>query len=92
MASLLLTLLASTGLCLIIKHSSLFEGFRVYVSSKITKAQELFNCSLCLGFWTGLAIGATSEFNMLKIGFASAVCSWLVDHAILLMRKFIWPD
>jgi hypothetical protein len=92
MAALLLTLLASTGLCLIIKHSSLLEGFRVYVSSKITKAQELFNCSLCLGFWTGLAIGATSEFNMLKIGLASAVCSWLVDHTILLMRKFIWPD
>jgi len=92
MASLLLTLLASTGLCLIIKHSSLFEGFRDYVSSKIAKAQELFNCSLCLGLWTGLAYGATSEFNMLKIGFASAVCSWLVDHAILLMRKFIWPD
>ena len=92
MASLLLTLLASTGLCIILKHGSLFEEFRVYVGSKITKAQELFNCSLCLGFWTGLAIGATSEFNMLKIGFASAMCSWLVDHAILLMRKVIWPD
>ena len=90
MDNLLLSLLASIGLCLILKYGSILNSIRDFVS-RIELFKSLLSCSLCLGFWTGLGVGVFSNYNPLLMGFASAFVSWLSDHIILLLKERIWP-
>jgi hypothetical protein len=49
-------LVASLGLMFILKYGSILKNLRDFLSSKSEKFKELFTCSLCLGFWTGVLI------------------------------------
>lgn len=92
MDKLVLELLACVGLCLILKYGTILNTIRdILVKSKFLK--DLFACSLCLGMWTGLAVGLYSgRGNILLMGFASAFVCWLADHIILLLKEKIWPS
>lgn len=49
-------LLSSLGLCFILKYSTLLRCVRNFLAEKSILLKELFNCSMCLGFWCGVVL------------------------------------
>jgi len=76
---------------MILKYGSIFNWLRQSLS-KAKFFKELFDCSLCLGTWTGFIVGLLSPYNFLLVGFSVAASSWIFDHVILLLKVKIWPD
>lgn len=90
MDKLTLELLACIGLCLVLKYGSILN----FVRDKLTRIaffKDLFACSLCLGVWVGIFVGAYSGSDILLMGFASSFVCWLADHIVLLLKEKIWP-
>jgi hypothetical protein len=80
-----LTLASCVGLTLILKYGKPTKFLRDFFSIKIP---GLFECSLCLGFWSGIAHSIALGYMdpalwLFLIPFASAAISWLVDSSIL---------
>lgn len=75
----------SLGLCYIIKYSSLLENARKFLSDKSNLFSELFQCSMCLGFWCGVALipflwdYQDLEEVSLLYPFATASFCWTMD-------------
>ena len=87
-------LLVSLGLMYILRYGSIVQSPRAWLVSKHHKLQELFNCSLCLGFWTGVAcmpgvILYTGLLGALGFPFASAAWCWSIDtlHDVVVSWK-----
>ena len=57
---------------------------------KISFFQNLLNCSLCTGFWTGLFIGNLTNYNFIVFAFfSSAACYFLyLINSILLSKVY----
>jgi len=85
-------LLAALGLMWILKYGSILNGPRTLLVSQSIFFKNLFNCSLCLGFWSGLVVGLVSyyyiEENFLYFYFplASAALCWLSDSILDLIQ------
>lgn len=84
-------LLASLGLMFILKYGSILKFLRDFLTAKHDKFKELFKCSLCLGFWTGVIVviiisknSFSSEYILFP--FASAAFCNIVD---ILLDKFL---
>jgi hypothetical protein len=82
---ILFYLLASLGLTYICKYGTILNVPRTWLSKQLPRLEELFKCSLCLGFWTGLFL---SPIVLLDVGvcpsavfpFASAAWCWTIDE------------
>jgi hypothetical protein len=77
-------LIASLGLMFILKYGSILKFLRDFLNSKSDKFKELFSCSLCLGFWTGVLLVPLiySEFTipeLLAFPLVSAAFCNIVD-------------
>ena len=76
----------------ILKDGSILRPLRSLLSSLSPIFKDLFNCSLCLGFWSGLIVGLVSyyyiEDNYLYFYFplASAALCWLSDSILDLIQ------
>lgn len=70
---MVIDLLACVGLHWILKYGTILNRPRALLC-KVELLSELLKCSLCLGFWCGLAIGGW------KLALASAACCWFVDN------------
>lgn len=86
------------GFCLIVIEGSIFQGFRDWLASLeikfkngflkwvSLKANQLFNCYMCLGFQFGWVIGVfNGPFNNLNIlynGCFFAATTWII-HAFV---------
>ena len=81
-------LLACFGLMCIIKYGSILNIPRSFICRLHSKIDELFKCSLCLGFWIGIFVGAVEyklHNNMLYfIPFISAGVCWFGDRSFTL--------
>jgi len=88
--NLLLALLSSIGLCLILKYGTILNYVREILTRRLF-FKELLQCSLCLGFYTGITIGILTDYNIIQFAFASSFVCWLADHIILLLKEKIWP-
>ena len=91
MADLLFYTLASYGLCYILMEAKIFN----FVRDKITKIkffEELLNCSLCTGFWTGLLIGSYVPIynNIFFALYSSATCYFIYLVNSILLNK-VYP-
>ena len=80
-------LLSCLGLMFILKYGSIFKSLRDFLSARSDVFKELFSCSLCLGFWSGLVVGiltlkdcAVGEY--IALPFASAAFCNIVDMLI----------
>jgi hypothetical protein len=90
-ADLIFYTLASYGLCYILMEAKIFN----FVRDKITKIkffEDLLNCSLCTGFWTGLIIGtyASSYNNILFALYSSSSCYLIYLVNSILLNK-VYP-
>lgn len=78
-------LLSSLGLCFILKYSTLLRYARNFLVERSILLKELFNCSMCLGFWCGVAlIPFLYKYENYKIvaylyPFASSSFCWVID-------------
>ncbi len=80
-------LLASLGLMFILKYGSILGFLRNFLYDQSDVFKELFSCSLCLGFWTGLIVGVISVDTLCRseyvlLPFASAAFCNIVDMLI----------
>lgn len=85
-------LASSIGLTLLLKYAKIIKHYRQQITSKDEFFQDLFKCSLCLGFWSGalhipfaaLCQGPQLEFLMLPL--ISAGASWFTDSALQMIQ------
>ncbi len=77
-------LLASIGITMILMYGSIFNAPRKLLC-KIGLIKKLLSCSLCLGFWVGLALASAKYYTdrnlveLIYIPFASASLNWVFD-------------
>ena len=50
------------------------------IVTKISFIRELFKCSLCLGFWSGVIVYFVSNNEYILFPFVSAGVCWVVDN------------
>lgn len=77
-------ILASIGLTFILKYGTILQFLRLFLTKRSTKLTELFSCSLCLGFWSGvilspIAIKTLGIWYGILTPLVSAACSWCID-------------
>ncbi len=63
----------------ILKYGTILNFPRKLIS-KISFIRELFKCSLCLGFWTGVIVYFASNSKYILLPFASAGVCWIIDN------------
>lgn len=81
---MILELLACVGLTFILKYGTILNWPRKLLC-KNSLFRELFKCSLCLGFWSGVAIYAYTQSNML-LPLASAAVCWAADSIVAILQ------
>lgn len=77
-------LLACVGLMFILKYGSILNWPRK-ILSKLNIFKQLFKCSLCLGFWSGVVVYAINQQNVL-LPFASAAVCWAMDSVVAILQ------
>jgi hypothetical protein len=88
---LILYLLSTIGLCAILKYGTILNFVRDTLT-KLSFFKDLFDCALCLGFYTGIIVGIFTSYNIFIFAFASAGVCWFADHILILLKNKIWPD
>ena len=88
--TLVYILICCIGLTYILKYGSILGWLRNPLC-KLTFFRELFKCSLCLGFWSGILLSVALyfiEWNPLfyLLPFASSGVSWISDGVIRLIQ------
>jgi len=81
------TLLACVGLMCILKYGSILSLPRDFLVARSEFFESLFDCSLCLGFWSGVLMSVTMYFidwtsQYCLLPFASAACCWFFDSIL----------
>ena len=78
---------ACIGLTFILKYGSIFNFPREFLIGRGSFFKDLFDCSLCLGFWSGAAVGMglffldwNSFYYLLPL--VSAFCSLAADSLL----------
>ena len=83
---------ACIGLMFILKYGSILNWVRVPLV-KLNFFRELFECSLCLGFWSGVIISMISfhltgvvTFNIVVLPLVSAAACWVADPIVAILQ------
>lgn len=77
-------LLACVGLTFILKYGSILNWPRD-ILCKLEFFKELFKCSLCIGFWSGVCVYMIEQQNVL-LPFASAATCWAADSVVAILQ------
>ncbi len=86
-------ILAAIGLMCLLKYASILDFIRTPLT-RIAYLEKLFQCSLCLGFWTG--IFAALYFHFVEeqtywlMPFISCAACWLFDGIVTFIHAFGW--
>jgi len=70
------------GLTTILVSSDIVEPVRDFISEKSTFLGKMINCSMCLGFWVGLAASFYSDINPLWGASISSLFSWSISNIV----------
>ena len=79
-------LLACVGLTFILKYGTILRIPRNFLC-RFKFFKELFKCSLCLGFWSGIAVYAVTQ-NYILLPLASAAVCWCVDSIVAVIQYY----
>lgn len=77
-------LLACVGLTFILKYGSILNWPRNLLC-KLSFFEELFKCSLCLGFWSGVIVYFVEQKDLL-LPLASAAVCWTADSIVAILQ------
>ena len=78
-------ILACVGLTFILKYGAILNVPRKIITKVHPSIQELFNCSLCLGFWSGVGIWCIEQDNIVLPLISACVC-WYADAIIGILQ------
>jgi len=88
----MIEIVACIGLTFILKYGSILNIARNLLC-KIKLFEELFKCSLCLGFWSGVFISFIKynftlnlSFDNIILPFVSAGVCWFADSLITILQ------
>lgn len=88
-----MSILACFGLLCILKYGSILNTPRNFLCKLHPNIKELFNCSLCLGFWVGLFIGLVEYYilhldssNIFYLPLVSAGICWFLDSLLQMIQ------
>lgn len=75
----------------ILRYGSILDSPRKFIC-KLKIFKELFNCSLCLGFWSGITIAIISYYieennKLIFLPFSSAALCWFFDSMLDLIQE-----
>ena len=83
---------ACIGLMFILKYGSILNWVRTPLV-KLNFFRELFDCSLCLGFWSGVIISIISfhfteviTFNLVVLPLVSSAVCWIADPIVAILQ------
>lgn len=90
-----MTTFAIIGLTFILKYGTILHSIRQFICKDSRYFTELFDCSLCLGAWSGLAVGLieTSQLSPTYFFYGAAVSFFadlimeLIQTAIIKLEK-----
>lgn len=81
------------GVCFVLKYGSILNFIRTPLK-RIKFFNELFSCSLCMGFhigiWKSIIFDTPTWGNVLSSGFYASVICWFADHIIDVMQVYIY--
>ena len=80
-----LQLIAGVGATSIIIYGSIFNRPRGWLKSKHDILKDFLSCSMCVGFWVGLAISYhtnTTVQQHIIVALACSASSWLYDSVV----------
>jgi len=84
-----LIILSSIGLTNILKYASILNFIRKPLVEKSSFLKELFSCSMCLGFWSGMIVSLlVKSESFLLIPLASSCLSQLYDYLIDVLDQY----
>ena len=78
--------IACIGLCFVLKYGSILNPIRNLLS-RLKFFEELFSCSMCLGFWSGLVIGLVTNYNPLLFPLYGCTVCWFADYILDIVIK-----
>lgn len=78
--------IACIGLCFILKYGSILAFIREPLK-EYKYFNELFSCSLCLGFWSGLLVGFYTDFPVTLFAVYGAAVCWYADFILDIIIK-----
>jgi hypothetical protein len=88
----MIEILACVGLTFILKYGSILNWPR-NILCKLKFFDELFKCSLCLGFWSGVTVSYISynfkfnlTMNILLLPFISSGVCWFADSIVTILQ------
>lgn len=89
-AELTYVTLACVGLMFILKYGTILNRPRNWIKRQHAKLNDLFECSLCLGFWTGIILGF--PYSLWYMPFISAGVCWITDVVFgIIIDRFQTP-
>ena len=87
-------IIASIGMCFILKYGSILEWSRQKTISWIPNLEKLYKCCLCMGFWAGVITAPSlylSEYwdvpELLFYPFITSTICWYADSVISLIHS-----
>jgi len=83
---MIIELLACIGLTFILKYATILDWIRTPIT-RFSFFEDLFSCSLCLGFWSGLAVFYVTRSTILLPLVSSCVC-WFADYILMILQLY----
>lgn len=78
-------ILAAIGLTVLLKYASIFDFIRTPLT-KLAFFESLFACSMCLGFWAGIAVASYFHFVVGEtywlMPLIAPAAAWLFDGLV----------
>ena len=85
-------ILASIGMCFIMKYGSILESFRQKTVTWFPCLEKLYKCCLCMGFWAGVITAPCLyrfDWDVIELLFYPFITSnfcWFADSIITLIH------
>ena len=84
-------LLTCIGLTWILRYGSILSWPRNFLTKRFATMEDLFSCTLCLGFWAGVAVCLSLfyldwEPRFIFLPLASAGASWFSDGLLRVIQ------
>jgi len=80
---------AIIGLTFILKYGEILYSVRQFLCKNSRYFTKLFDCALCLGFWSGLAIGMITGENLVIMSLYGSAVSFFADVVLELLQTAI---
>ena len=80
---------AIIGLTFILKYGEILYSMRQFLCNNSRYFTKLFDCALCLGFWSGLAIGMITGENLVIMSLYGSAVSFFADVVLELLQTAI---